>query len=385
MKKILLVIILDRLSVLINKGEVVPRYYNPGSLFDEVHIIMTNDDKPEASLVQPMVGNAKLFLHNYPISGNFLKTTLGYRPILMQKWAHDILKILKMRPDIIRCHGIHLNVFLAIYIKKHFNIPVVVSLHGNPDIDYFRGRLACNMKRKLIGLCDKYLEKYCLKSVDHVIAVYSPIIPYLEGNSVKNYSVIYNVVALGVSRKENYNIKKSRVNLLCVGRQTWNQKDPSNIIKAVSSLPNMYLTLVGEGDLQKHLVQLAKDLECKNRIKFVKSISNKDLCEYMRDIDIYVYHSVNYELSKSCIEAALIGLPIIVNNRNNHPANELKDAKFYIVPDSPDGYKNAILKLAENSEYRNQLADHIYQYAQKNWNPDLMEEKLSNLYSNFLG
>jgi len=64
MTKKLLVIIPDRLSALIEKGEVVTRYYNPGNLFDEVHIMMTNDDKPDPKLVQPMIGKAKLFLHN---------------------------------------------------------------------------------------------------------------------------------------------------------------------------------------------------------------------------------------------------------------------------------------------------------------------------------
>ena len=41
-KKTLLVIIPDRLTNLINKGEVTERYYNPGNLFDEIHLMMTS-------------------------------------------------------------------------------------------------------------------------------------------------------------------------------------------------------------------------------------------------------------------------------------------------------------------------------------------------------
>lgn len=62
----LTVIIPDRLSALVEKGEVVARYYNPGNLFGEVHIVMTNDDRPEPALIQRMVGGAKLVLHNLP-------------------------------------------------------------------------------------------------------------------------------------------------------------------------------------------------------------------------------------------------------------------------------------------------------------------------------
>jgi hypothetical protein len=56
----LLVIIPDRLSV------VTERYYKPGNLFPEVHILMTNEDRPDPATVQPMVGDAVLHLHNMP-------------------------------------------------------------------------------------------------------------------------------------------------------------------------------------------------------------------------------------------------------------------------------------------------------------------------------
>ena len=52
----LMVLIPDRLSDLVSKGEITERYYNPGNLFDEVHIVMTNDDKPDPVALQKMVG-----------------------------------------------------------------------------------------------------------------------------------------------------------------------------------------------------------------------------------------------------------------------------------------------------------------------------------------
>ena len=50
----LLVIIPDRLSLLVRKGEVTSRYYNPGNLFRHVDILMTNDDRPDPdALLEP--------------------------------------------------------------------------------------------------------------------------------------------------------------------------------------------------------------------------------------------------------------------------------------------------------------------------------------------
>ena len=49
----LMVILSDRLSELIDKGEVVPRYYNPGNLFRTVHIVLCNDDRPDPAQLRP--------------------------------------------------------------------------------------------------------------------------------------------------------------------------------------------------------------------------------------------------------------------------------------------------------------------------------------------
>ena len=42
-----------------------------------------------------------------------------------------------------RCHGVHLNAYVASEIKRATGIPYVVSFHGNPDLDlrhHWKGR-----------------------------------------------------------------------------------------------------------------------------------------------------------------------------------------------------------------------------------------------------
>jgi glycosyltransferase involved in cell wall biosynthesis len=385
MTKKLLIISSDYISSWIEKGEVVPRYYNPGNFFEEVHIMMTNDDKPDPFLLQSMVGSAKLFIYNCPEPKKFFKKTLGWQPFLMKKWADEAIVIArKIQPSLVRCYGLHLNTFLGAKIKQILEVPFITSLHGNPDVDYFRGRLAKNLKDKIIGKCQEKLEKFCLRFLDHVIAVYSPVESYLKKNRVKSYSVIHNVVGLGLSKKQDYSIDPEKINLLCVGRQTYLQKDPVNIIRAISFLKNAHLTLVGDGDLHDALVNLARDLRCDHRVTFIKTMNNKDLIFLMKDIDIYIYHSINYEISKSCIEAALVGLPIILNDRFGQPAQELKDANFYLVEDSPKSYKNAIEKLLADKEFRMKLAKVSHNYALQNWAPEITEKKLVDLYKKYV-
>ncbi|MBT7593622.1 MAG: group 1 glycosyl transferase, partial [Gemmatimonadetes bacterium] len=62
-ERTLLFIIADRLSLLVNKGEMIPRYYNPGNVFTQVHLLTTSNDLVDPALVQIMVGNAMVHVH----------------------------------------------------------------------------------------------------------------------------------------------------------------------------------------------------------------------------------------------------------------------------------------------------------------------------------
>lgn len=384
MTKRLLIISSDYISAWVKKGEVIPRYYNPRNLFDEVHIMMTNDDRPDPKLLQPMVGDAKLILHNYPEPYGFFKRTLGWNPFLMRNWSKGAIELSKeIKPNLIRCYGLHLNTFLGVAIKKAIGVPCLTSLHGNPDVDYLRGRLAKTWKDRIIGLFQGRLEKYCLKKLDHIIAVYTPIEPYLKKHNIKNYSIIYNVVGINAIEKHNYDIHGS-LKLLCVGRQTYLQKNPSSIINAISSLKGVELTLIGDGDLHNSLKNLVYQLKCQDRVTFIKSLENYKILEIMKQSDIYVYHSINYEISKTCIEAALVGLPIILNDRNNNPAEELRAAGFYLVEDTPEAYKKAILLLSSDNEKRKELGQYSRNYAKNHWSPEVTELKLMNLHKKYI-
>src|SRR3546814_10632107 len=128
-RPVLLVIIPDHLSDIIAKGELQPDYYNPGQVFDEVHILMFNDDRPDLKVLQYLVGDARLVVHNYPDD----LTLVGRRPEWLtgrrlRRWAAGGVEIArKIAPAMIRCHGADWNTFLASRIKAELGIPYVRS------------------------------------------------------------------------------------------------------------------------------------------------------------------------------------------------------------------------------------------------------------------
>jgi len=377
--KKLFVIIPDRLSDLIRKGEITERYYNPGNLFDEVHIIMINDDKPDSSKLQSTVGRAKLYLHNLPAGRNLFIKTLGWRPWLLRGWAAPAIELAeKIGPTMIRCHGANLNAYLAYRIKCILGIPYIVSLHTNMveskkiDRGGFLDRLAY--------WAQGTIEKLVLKHADMVLPVYLPVVHRLEQMGIQNYVVCYNVLnPIFLQKKENYALHDP-VEVVSVGRQL-KGKNPENLIRAIATLPKVKLTLIGDGPLHTYLKQVAKDSEAEGRVEFIPSLSNDELCRRLPDYDVFAAHTDYWEIPKSVLEPLLTGLPVVINRRLGLPVPELTEDVCISVDNTVDGYKLALERLMGDDEFRIKLGAGAFKKANSQWAPSITEAKYMDIYS----
>lgn len=380
--KKLMVIIPDRLSEIAGKGEVIERYYNPGNVFDEVHIVMTNDDMPDKTLVQKTVGAATLYVHNLPGSPRLFIKSLGWRPWLLGDFANQAIELArKVGPSLIRCHGAHLNGFVAARIKATLNIPYVLSLHINPDEDV-RGR-AANWKNTLEGKARKSLEKIALDHADLVMPVYKPIVPYLERLGITHYEVCYNALnPLYLAAKNNYALHDP-VRVISVGRQ-FREKNPDNLIRAAAQIPNVHLTIVGDGPYHDYLHKIAAECGMEARMTFHRALANDELCRRLPEFDIFAVHTEYWEISKSVLEPLLTGLPAIINKRLGKPVPELTDDICLLVENSVESYYAALSKLIKDHEFREQLARRAYRHARENWSPAVAEAKFANIYRRFM-
>ncbi len=380
MVKKLLLFINDFLSVLAKKGELTERLYNPGNLFDEVHIILTNNDNPQISDIQKTVGSANLFIHKLPPPS--FKYSFGWQPIFLINWVNQAKKITQsIQPDLIRCQGFNIHSFLAAKVKETQKIPAVISLHGNPDVDYLR--LCTTYQQKFYVNRWKKLAESQLQKFDHVIAVYSPIESYLDQKGITNYSVIYNVVGRGAQQKEDYSLQGT-LKCISIGRQSVDQKDPRNIIRAIANLSDVTLYLVGNGDLHDSIVQLIDELDLRDRVFLIPNLSNEIVMDTLKDYDVYVYNSINYEISKTVMEAALIGLPIVHNIRSPYLSNELEKLDILKVQNSAQGYQTGIQSLLKDQTLRERMGQQSREVAMSLWKPEISEKQIINLYNNLL-
>ena len=399
----LLVIIPDAISTIIAKGEYQPRYYNPGNLFDEVHILMTCKDVVKTSDMQHTVGTARLFIHSVPDPSGIIYNSPFFKPWMLNPkaafllslfkkhfmrqlddWAGEVVNITRqIKPDLIRCHANDYNAYAAGKIKEQLGIPYVVSLHINPDVNPRRRVLDSNApwQERLFANIFEPVEEIGLKSADRVLPVYSPIVAYLKRLGCENYEIAYNVLSDHVEEKKTYALHHP-VRLISVGRH-FPLKNPENIIRAVADMQDVELTLVGDGPLQEPLMQQVKDAHLEQKVLLRPSIPNRELCHMLPEYDIFVVHTEHWEISKALLEALLTGMPVLMNYREGTGGDpeELRGADFILqTRNTPEGYREGLQRLINDPKYREELGRKAFKHARENWAPEITEAKYAKIY-----
>lgn len=354
----LLVLIPDRLSELIKKGEITERYYNPGELFKEVHLVLVNDDRPDPLLVQKTVGSAKLHLHNLPVPTFF--QLLSRYPLFLEYWTRKAIRLARqIQPKLIRCHSNRLNAYFASRIKKDLGISYVVSMHINPDLDiryHHSGKMG--LLQKVFYWALRPVERVGISNADSVICVYKFIESYAIKMGCRNPRVLYNVVNPShLAPKTSYTLS-SPVRVINVGRQ-FAQKNPAPLIEAVSALPQVELTLVGNGKYHLMLKALAKKVGVEKRCHFIPSLSNDELCTRMKDFDIFVSVNDYGGVSKVELEAAHVGMPVITNSHPAEAEPEVLGENCMVVDGSASSYVAALNKMISDQSLRERLGRNL--------------------------
>lgn len=381
----LLVAVPDRVSDWVAKGEVVERYFNPGSRFDHVDLLLTNDDRPPGDALRVMAGPASITVHNVPAPTWLFAATLGWRPSLLRPWVDRAVRVVRAAdPSLIRCHGARLNALVAARARAQLGIPYVVSLHSNPDTDQLRAARSGPVRR-VAGRLVESVERAGLLDADLVLPVYEPIVPYLRRIGVTRFEVAYNVIGGGVRPKRSWDrVEPGVLRAVCVGRQERGEKDPSPIIEAIAELPAVQLHLIGSGPLHDDLRRLAITLGVADRVTFTPVLRNDGVLEALAAADVFVYRSELYEVSKGCIEAALTGLPIVTSDRDGAPAPELVGEHVVLVDGSRSSYREALGRLHRDDALRGRVGRAALAFAQQRWDPARAEARVAGIYDALL-
>jgi len=237
----------------------------------------------------------------------FSKVAYPFRILTVRKAVKEI------NADILHAHYVsHYGVYGALTGFK----PFVVTAWGS---DIF-----IDPKK---SMTKKYFVKYALKKADLIttdsVSSMKTIVDF--GVDEEKVKLIVHGVDLGVFHpiENNEEFKKE----LCIGQNyqvvisTRNLKpvyDVGTLIKAIpyviDECPNTFFLIVGDGTLRRQLEELVYRLGVAENVRFVGSVSNKEMPKFLGVSDIYVSASLSDTRSISLLEAMACGLPVVVTD-----------------------------------------------------------------------
>lgn len=378
--KRLLVLANDPLAEYYKKGELVDRYFNPCDFFDEVYFISLSEKDVDAQAIQQAAGRARVRISAVGSAGPWIFFSGS-------KTRKKIMEIAAgFQPDCIRAYNAHVQGFLGASISAALNIPLLVSLHINPqkDIRPFLNPFL-HPCRWLFWSLSKYLiEPFVLRKAAKIICAYNFIYEFAK-NSCKGpekIEVIYNRIDMNQFMPDTA-VKDGHagINILCVGR-LFESKDPECLIKAMPYI-NAKLVIIGDGPYRKKMEGITESLNLNGKVSLILSVPNKEISRYYKEADIFVSVNDYGGISKVVIEAMASGLPIVVNRPRWESSPELLGDTAVISDNSPGGFAKALNRMIANPGLMAKLGSRNRQKALE-IDGRIMEQKETQIYKGLL-
>ncbi len=158
---------------------------------------------------------------------------------------------------------------------------------------------------------------------------------------------------------QNQILKKDSYYLLTVSRLE-KEKNIDVLIRAMASVEQAILHIVGEGRERENLMNLVSELGLSHKVIFEGF--HHDVSSFYKQADVYVQASSYEGFGMSLLEAGLHGLPIVTTDVGlvgfELPADALVIVKNF-------QFSEAIQKLLDDVSLREMLSEKVYEHATK--------------------
>lgn len=208
-------------------------------------------------------------------------------------------------PDLVHANVLHNNMLFAVYLKKKYQIPFVVTEHWTALQKQNLSKTSGNIKR---------IAKYIAKHAGYILPVSYNLKDSLKQLGVITpMKVISNVVDTDIFTTKPKKESSDQVKFLHVSSLI-PRKRPKDIISAIHLLyQNGYrvsLEIGGDGDSES-LMALVRSLSAERYIKVFDAISYAEVAEKMQSSDYFILFSENETQGCVILESYACGKPVI--------------------------------------------------------------------------
>lgn len=202
-------------------------------------------------------------------------------------------------------------------------------------------------------------------------------------------TVVHNPINVHTKMKSNLKKKlgigvKDKT-LFFAGRITQN-KGIQNMVRVLESLPNAHVVVAGKGDYVEPLLQLAAQLNVKDRVHFVGLIANEKLGEYYSIADVVIMAGTFYEaLGRMLLEACSFGVPVIATNSAGNPDIIEHGKNGYLIENpNADELLDRIKNILDNPAKAEKMGTCGKQKISREFSPERIASELTAVYEHTL-
>ena len=352
-------------------GNFVQRHAEAVSLFHNVEILHAIGDfnqKEKFVFDDEMINGIRTLIVYYKNSKNPLQNFLRR----MRAYQLGFKKMQK--PDLVHGNVLHNNLLFAVYLKKKFGIPFVVTEHWTALREINRNKLP--FQKKMIA-------KFIGNQSSMLLPVSKDLEKGLKSLPIKTkMKVVPNVVDDTVFKpktSENEKITFIHVSSLIP------RKNPEKIIEAAINLWkkgfDLNLKIGGDGDIKPLMNQIEKS-SFRDKIEIFGELTIYEVAEKMKNADCFILFSDDE--NQPCVIAESFASGIKVISTNVGGISEFFPDNFGILLEKVDVklLEEAMIKVL-NSEL-NSSKKEISHYAEQTFSKQKIAEKFSEIYNQVL-
>ena len=289
-------------------------------------------------------------------------------------------KYLRKNPSPVHAHLPKSEFLAAIAVTKKY---LVFSRHNSEPFWPGGPRIISNL-----------LSKFVCKRASQGVAISNAVKSYLikRGEIPTGYTI--NVVYYGFQKDISTNAaslglitnimnsQSSNYKIGTIGRLV-PQKDYPTLLNAFSnvlkSVPNIELYVVGEGYIQKNLIELSKSLGIKDKVHWIGK--TEYIKEFLSKIDLFILPSKYEGFGLVLLEAMVAKKPIVAANNSAIPEVLGKSYEGLFSTGDANALAQQIKTAISDSSFSERL---VQSYAtQLNlFDPSEMNSNIKNVYSN---
>ena len=329
------------------------------------------DDKQKEKLIvdESIVNGIRTVILYYKNSKNPLKNFV--RRMNAYRKGFKMMQ----KPDLVHANVMHNNLLFAVYLKKRFGIPFVITEH-------WTAFQADNLQKTPSQVLK--IARFIGNQASYVLPVSENLRQSLSQiGIVSPKKVISNVVdtdIFTIGEHQNNITKFLHVSSLIP------RKKADRIVAVCQKLHEegylLELEIGGDGDYQK-LQQQVIDLGGQSYIKVFGEISYKEVAEKMRNSDCLILFSENETQGCVIVESFSCGIPVISTAVGGVPEFVKKNFGLLIEKNNEDELYEAMKKIVEKKivfEERETLR----KYVTENFSKDAVATQFSNVYAKIL-